>query len=193
MVILNRIYTKTGDAGTTALGTGERVPKTSLRIAAYGTVDETNSTIGMVRVHLGDSEPRVDAMLVRIQNDLFDLGADLCVPDRGQKLPYEPLRMSEAQVSRLESEIDEMNADLQPLRSFILPGGKPAAAALHVSRTVARRAERLMVELAADADEPVSKIGLKYINRLSDFLFVAARYVNDHGKSDVLWVPGQNR
>ncbi|MBL8882238.1 MAG: cob(I)yrinic acid a,c-diamide adenosyltransferase [Hyphomicrobium sp.] len=193
MVVLNRIYTKTGDAGTTALGTGERVSKTSLRIAAYGTVDETNSTIGMVRVHLGDSEPRVDAMLVRIQNDLFDLGADLCVPDRGQKLPYEPLRMSEAQVSRLESEIDEMNAELQPLRSFILPGGKPAAAALHVSRTVSRRAERCMVELAADPNEPVSAAGLKYINRLSDFLFVAARYVNDRGRSDVLWVPGQNR
>ncbi len=193
MVVLNRIYTKTGDAGTTALGTGERVAKTSLRIAAYGTVDETNSTIGMVRVHLGDSEPRVDAMLVRIQNDLFDLGADLCVPDRGQKLPYEPLRMSEAQVSRLESEIDEMNAELQPLRSFILPGGKPAAAALHVSRTVSRRAERCMVELAADPNEPVSAAGLKYINRLSDFLFVAARYVNDRGRSDVLWVPGQNR
>jgi len=193
MVVLNRIYTKTGDAGTTALGTGERVSKTSLRIAAYGTVDETNSTIGIVRVHLGDSEPRVDAMLVRIQNDLFDLGADLCVPDRGQKLPYEPLRMSEAQVSRLESEIDEMNAELQPLRSFILPGGKPAAAALHVSRTVSRRAERCMVELAADPNEPVSAAGLKYINRLSDFLFVAARYVNDRGRSDVLWVPGQNR
>ncbi len=193
MVVLNRIYTKTGDAGTTALGTGERVAKTSLRIAAYGTVDETNSTIGMVRVHLGDSEPHVDAMLVRIQNDLFDLGADLCVPDRGQKLPYEPLRMSEAQVSRLESEIDEMNAELQPLRSFILPGGKPAAAALHVSRTVSRRAERCMVELAADPNEPVSAAGLKYINRLSDFLFVAARYVNDRGRSDVLWVPGQNR
>jgi cob(I)alamin adenosyltransferase len=132
-------------------------------------------------------------MLVRIQNDLFDLGADLCVPDRGQKLPYEPLRMSEAQVSRLESEIDEMNAELQPLRSFILPGGKPAAAALHVSRTVSRRAERCMVELAADPNEPVSAAGLKYINRLSDFLFVAARYVNDRGRSDVLWVPGQNR
>ena len=193
MVVLNRIYTKTGDAGTTALGTGERVPKTSLRIAAYGTVDETNSTIGMVRVHLGPSEPLVDAMLLRIQNDLFDLGADLCVPDRGEKLPYEPLRMSDAQVTRLETEIDEMNKDLQPLRSFILPGGKPAAAALHVSRTVSRRAERLMVELAAEPNEPVSAACLKYINRLSDFLFVAARYVNDRGKADVLWVPGKNR
>lgn len=193
MVVLNRIYTKTGDAGTTALGTGERVPKTSLRIAAYGTVDETNSTIGMVRVHLGPSEPLVDAMLLRIQNDLFDLGADLCVPDRGEKLPYEPLRMSDAQVTRLETEIDEMNKDLQPLRSFILPGGKPAAAALHVSRTVSRRAERLMVELAAEPNEPVSAACLKYINRLSDFLFVAARYVNDRGQADVLWVPGKNR
>lgn len=193
MVVLNRIYTKTGDAGTTALGTGERVPKTSLRIAAYGTVDETNSTIGMVRVHLAGSEPEVDAMLARIQNDLFDLGADLCVPDRGEKLPYEPLRMSDAQVSRLEAEIDKMNADLQPLRSFILPGGKPAAAALHVSRTVSRRAERIMVDLAAQPNEPVSSACLKYINRLSDFLFVAARYVNDRGQADVLWVPGKNR
>lgn len=193
MVVLNRIYTKTGDAGTTALGTGERVPKTSLRIAAYGTVDETNSTIGMVRVHLAGTEPEVDAMLARVQNDLFDLGADLCVPDRGEKLPYEPLRMSDAQVSRLEEEIDKMNAELQPLRSFILPGGKPAAAALHVSRTVSRRAERIMVDLAAQPNEPVSTACLKYINRLSDFLFVAARYVNDRGQADVLWVPGKNR
>lgn len=193
MVVLNRIYTKTGDAGTTALGTGERVPKTSLRIAAYGTVDETNSTIGMVRVHLAGTEPEVDAMLARIQNDLFDLGADLCVPDRGEKLPYEPLRMSEAQVTRLEAEIDAMNTELQPLRSFILPGGKPAAAALHVSRTVSRRAERIIVDLAAQPGEPVSAACLKYINRLSDFLFVAARYVNDRGQADVLWVPGKNR
>ncbi|MEQ1718748.1 MAG: cob(I)yrinic acid a,c-diamide adenosyltransferase [Hyphomicrobium sp.] len=193
MVVLNRIYTKTGDAGTTALGSGERVSKTSLRIAAYGTVDETNSTIGMARIHLGGGDATVDLMLVRIQNDLFDLGADLCVPDRGQKLPYEPLRMSDTQVTRLENEIDLMNAELQPLRSFILPGGKPAAAALHVSRTVSRRAERLMVELAALPDEPVSAAALKYINRLSDFFFVAARYVNDRGKADVLWVPGQNR
>lgn len=193
MVVLNRIYTKTGDAGTTALGSGERVPKTSARIAAYGTVDETNSQIGMVRVHLADADPLVDEMLLRIQNDLFDLGADLCVPDRGQELPYEPLRMSEAQVKRLETEIDQMNAVLQPLRSFILPGGTPAAAALHVARTVCRRAERDMVELAALPNEPVSAAALKYINRLSDFLFVAGRYVNEHGKADVLWVPGKNR
>ena len=193
MVVLNRIYTKTGDAGTTALGSGERVPKTSLRIAAYGTVDETNATIGMVRIHLAGSFPDVDVMLLRIQNDLFDLGADLCVPDRGEKLPYEPLRITESQVTRLEEEIDEMNAELKPLRSFVLPGGSPAAAALHVARTVSRRAERLMVELAAEKSEPVGSAALKYVNRLSDFLFVASRYVNDRGKSDVLWVPGQNR
>ncbi len=193
MVVLNRIYTKTGDAGTTALGSGERVSKTSVRIAAYGTVDETNATIGMVRIHLTGCDPAVDAMLLRIQNDLFDLGADLCVPDRGEKLPYEPLRMTEAQVKRLENEIDQMNAELAPLKSFVLPGGTPAAAALHVSRTVSRRAERLMVELAGLPNEPVSAAALKYINRLSDFLFVAGRYVNDRGKLDVLWVPGQNR
>lgn len=193
MVVLNRIYTKTGDAGTTALGSGERVPKTSVRIAAYGTVDETNAQIGMVRVHLAGSDVAVDEMLGRIQNDLFDLGADLCVPDRGEKLPYEPLRMSDAQVKRLEDEIDQMNAVLQPLKSFILPGGTPAAAALHVARTVSRRAERIMVELANLPNEPVSAAALKYINRLSDFLFVAGRYVNDQGKADVLWVPGKNR
>jgi cob(I)alamin adenosyltransferase len=193
MVVLNRIYTKTGDAGTTALGSGERVSKTSVRIAAYGTVDETNATIGMVRIHLTGCDPSVDAMLLRIQNDLFDLGADLCVPDRGEKLPYEPLRMTDAQVKRLENEIDQMNAELAPLKSFVLPGGTPAAAALHVSRTVSRRAERLMVELAGLPNEPVSAAALKYINRLSDFLFVAGRYVNDRGKLDVLWVPGQNR
>jgi cob(I)alamin adenosyltransferase len=193
MVVLNRIYTKTGDAGTTALGTGERVPKTSMRIAAYGTVDETNAQLGMVRVHLGDREPEVDAMLLRVQNDLFDLGADLCVPDRGEKLPYEPLRIADAQVKRLEDEIDSMNAALEPLRSFVLPGGTPAAAALHVARTVSRRAERLMVELSTLPGETVSAPALKYINRLSDFLFVAGRYVNDRGRSDVLWVPGKNR
>lgn len=193
MVVLNKIYTRTGDAGTTALGSGERVPKHALRIAAYGTVDETNAALGMVRVHLGNGHAGVDAKLARIQNDLFDLGADLCVPDRGEKLPYEPLRMASAQVDRLEAEIDEMNAELKPLRSFVLPGGSPAAAALHVARTVCRRAERLIVELAAQPDEPVSDAALKYVNRLSDFLFVASRYVNDRGKSDVLWVPGQNR
>lgn len=193
MVVLNKIYTKTGDAGTTALGTGERVSKGALRIAAYGTVDETNAAIGMSRIHLGGAHPVVDAMLARIQNDLFDLGADLCVPDRGGKLPYEPLRASDSQVTRLESEIDEMNAELQPLRSFVLPGGSPGAAALHVARTVCRRAERLIVELAAVDGEPVSPAVLKYMNRLSDFLFVASRYVNDKGHADVLWVPGKNR
>jgi cob(I)alamin adenosyltransferase len=193
MVVLNKIYTRSGDAGTTALGNGERVAKHGLRIAAYGTVDEANASVGMARVHLAGGDPDVDAMLLRIQNDLFDLGADLCVPDRGEKLDYEPLRVSDAQVERLEQEIDQMNAELKPLRSFVLPGGTPAAAALHVSRTVSRRAERLMVELAAMPDEPVSSAALKYINRLSDFFFVASRYVNDRGKSDVLWVPGQNR
>jgi cob(I)alamin adenosyltransferase len=193
MVVLNRIYTKTGDAGTTALGTGERVPKTSPRIAAYGTVDETNAHIGVARVHLAGQDADVDAMLLRVQNDLFDLGADLCVPDRGEKLPYEPLRIADAQVKRLETEIDTMNSALDPLRSFILPGGTAAAAALHVARTVSRRAERLMVELSNIPGEPVSAPALKYINRLSDFLFVAGRYVNDRGKSDVLWVPGKNR
>jgi cob(I)alamin adenosyltransferase len=193
MVVLNKIYTKTGDAGTTALGSGERVPKHALRIAAYGTVDETNASLGMVRVHLGAGQLGLDGKLVRIQNDLFDLGADLCVPDRGAKPAHEPLRISEAQVKRLEDEIDEMNAELRPLRSFVLPGGAPGAAALHVARTICRRAERLMVELAGQLDEPVGEPALKYINRLSDFLFVASRYVNDRGKSDVLWVPGQNR
>jgi cob(I)alamin adenosyltransferase len=193
MVVLSKIYTRTGDKGTTALGSGERVPKHSLRIDAYGTVDETNASIGMVRLHLGDADPNLDAMLLRIQNDLFDLGADLCVPDRGQKLEYEPLRMVDAQVKRLEQEIDEMNAELKPLRSFVLPGGTPAAAALHLARTISRRAERLMVALAGEPNEPVGPAALKYINRLSDFLFVASRYVNDRGKSDVLWVPGQNR
>lgn len=192
MVKLNKIYTKTGDAGTTGLGTGERVRKDALRIAAYGTVDETNATIGVVRIHLA-GHPGLDAKLGRIQNDLFDLGADLCVPDRGKKPDWEVLRVSDDQVTRLEAEIDEMNAELKPLKSFVLPGGSPASAALHVARTVSRRAEREMVALAALPDEPVSAAALKYINRLSDFLFVAGRYVNDRGRSDILWVPGQNR
>ncbi len=193
MVVLNKIYTRTGDAGTTALGSGERVPKHALRIAAYGTVDETNASIGMARVHLGNALPGLDGKLIRIQNDLFDLGADLCVPEGARKGKPEPLRVSDAQVQRLEDEIDEMNSELQPLRSFVLPGGSPPAAALHVARTVCRRAERLMVELAAQPGEAVGEPALKYVNRLSDFLFVAGRYANDRGKSDVLWVPGQNR
>ena len=192
MVKLNKIYTRTGDAGTTGLGTGERVRKDALRIAAYGTVDETNALIGVARVHL-TGLPGLDAKLGRIQNDLFDLGADLCVPERGEKPKFEPLRVSDAQVVRLEAEIDEMNSELNPLKSFVLPGGSPAAAALHVARTVSRRAEREMVALAALPDEPVSTAAMKYINRLSDYLFVAGRYVNDRGRSDVLWVPGQNR
>ncbi len=193
MVVLNKIYTRTGDDGTTALGTGERVRKDGMRVSAYGTVDEANAVIGMAVVALGSGEPHVRDMLVRAQNDLFDLGADLCVPDRGEKLAYEPLRVSAAQVDRLEADIDLLNGELSPLKSFILPGGSPAAAALHQARTVCRRAERLVVELAAQDDEPVSAAVIKYLNRLSDFLFVAARYVNDRGAGDVLWVPGQNR
>jgi cob(I)alamin adenosyltransferase len=192
MVKLNKIYTRTGDAGTTGLGTGERVAKDAPRIAAYGTVDETNAAIGLARAHLA-GQPGLDAKLMRIQNDLFDLGADLCVPDRGDKAKGEALRTSDDQVTRLEDEIDEMNTELKPLKSFVLPGGSPASAALHVARTVCRRAEREMVTLAALPGEPVSAAALKYVNRLSDFLFVAGRYVNDLGKSDVLWVPGQNR
>ncbi|MEZ5910071.1 MAG: cob(I)yrinic acid a,c-diamide adenosyltransferase [Hyphomicrobiaceae bacterium] len=193
MVKLNKIYTRTGDKGTTGLGSGERVPKHATRIAAYGTVDETNAQIGMARWHIGQGQPGLDSKLLRIQNDLFDLGADLCVPDRGKPLDYEPLRVTRDQVKRLEAEIDELNSEMKPLKSFVLPGGSPAAAALHVARTVCRRAERLMVQLAGEPDEAVSALALQYINRLSDFLFVAARYVNDRGRSDVLWVPGQNR
>ena len=198
MVVLNKIYTRTGDNGTTALGSGERVRKDCLRVSAYGTVDETNSVIGMARVHLAatpsaDADVDVDAVLGRIQNDLFDLGADLCLPDRGKPLPYEPLRIVPEQVDRLEREIDEMNASLKPLRSFVLPGGTPGAAALHVARTVSRRAERLLVQLAAEPDEPVSEAAIRYLNRLSDLLFVASRYVNDRGGGDVLWIPGLTR
>jgi cob(I)alamin adenosyltransferase len=197
MVVLNRIYTRTGDDGTTALGTGERVPKHAPRIWAYGTVDETNAAIGMARLALSE-EPGLDAGLGRIQNDLFDLGADLCIPDRGAPPAwagpdYVPLRISAAQVARLEAEIDAMNTELEPLRSFVLPGGSAAAASLHLARTICRRAERHMAELAADPAEPVSASALHYINRLSDYLFVAARYANARGKADVLWVPGQNR
>ena len=192
MVKLNKIYTRTGDAGTTGLGTGARVAKDDPRIAAYGTVDETNAVIGLVRQHLQPGSD-IDTMLVRIQNDLFDLGADLCVPDRGEELKFEPLRIVVGQVERLEREIDQLNGELSPLKSFILPGGSPASAYLHLARTVCRRAERLMVTLAASPDQPVSDAALKYINRLSDFLFVAGRYVNDKGRGDILWVPGQNR
>jgi cob(I)alamin adenosyltransferase len=193
MVILNKIYTRGGDAGATSLGSGERVPKHALRITAYGNVDETNATIGMARIHLGGQPAVVEAMLSRIQNDLFDLGADLTVPERGDAVGKPALRITQGQVDRLEAEIDLLNEDLQPLRSFVLPGGTPSAAALHVARTVCRRAERGIVELATLPDEPVSEPALKYINRLSDLLFVMSRYVNDRGAGDVLWVPGQNR
>ncbi|CAN7313721.1 cob(I)yrinic acid a,c-diamide adenosyltransferase [Rhizobium sp. LjRoot30] len=192
MVKLNKIYTKTGDDGTTGLVSGPRRRKDDLRIEAYGTVDETNSWLGMARLHTaGDGE--FDAMLERIQNDLFDLGADLATPDTGKPLDYEPLRIVEAQVERLEAEIDRLNTDLQPLKSFILPGGSPAAAALHMARTVSRRAERIMVALSRSEGETVSTAALKYINRLSDFLFVAGRHHNDKGQTDMLWVPGKNR
>ena len=193
MVVLNKIYTRTGDDGSTALGTGERRAKHDLRVSAYGTVDETNACIGLARIHAATEYPELDAMLGRIQNDLFDLGADLATPDTGQKLDYEPLRIVATQVGRLEADIDSLNKSLEPLRSFVLPGGSPAAAALHLARTVARRAERLIVELAAKEEESVSAEAVKYVNRLSDFLFVSARCVNDNGRADVLWVPGKNR
>lgn len=193
MVKLNKIYTRTGDAGTTGLGTGARVAKHDLRIAAYGTVDEANACIGMARVHTASEDIELDRKLERVQNDMFDLGADLCVPDRGEKLEYEPLRVSDAQVEWLESEIDALNSELDALKSFVLPGGTPAAAALHLARTVSRRAERDMTALASMPNEPVSAAALKYINRLSDYLFVASRYANHKAKGDVLWVPGKNR
>jgi cob(I)alamin adenosyltransferase len=196
MVVLTKIYTRTGDSGTTALGTGARVPKNHLRISAYGTVDELNASLGMALLSVPDTPAEYSQMrsgLIRIQNDLFDLGADLCVPDTGEELPYEPLRMTDDQAVWLESEIDRMNSELQPLTSFVLPGGTPAAAALHMSRTICRRAERLIVALAATDDEHVSEAALKYINRLSDYLFVASRYLNDKGAGDVLWKPGANR
>ncbi len=193
LVVLNKIYTRTGDKGSTALATGNRRAKYDLRVAAYGTVDETNACIGLVRLHTALEDAEVDAMLGRIQNDMFDLGADLATPETGEPLPYEPLRITQAQVDRLEQEIDALNGDLAPLRSFVLPGGSPAAAALHLARTVCRRAERLVVELSDKPDEKVSEAAVKYLNRLSDFLFVASRYVNRKGDGDVLWVPGQNR
>ena len=193
MVVLNRIYTKTGDKGETALGTGERVSKADQRIRAYGTVDETNAVLGVTRLHTGEASlAKLDAMLGRIQNDLFDVGADLCVPDSGEPLGYEPLRVLSSQVDRIEAEIDQLNADLAPLRSFVLPGGHAAAAHLHVCRTVSRRAEREIVALK-DAGGQVGEPALLYMNRLSDFFFVASRYVNAQGSGDILWVPGKNR
>jgi cob(I)alamin adenosyltransferase len=192
MVVLNRIYTRTGDEGTTALGTGERRKKYDLRIAAYGTADEANAVIGLARLHTAD-DAQLDAMLARIQNDLFDVEADLCMPDKGKGPGGARLSVTEAQVTRLEQEIDLLNAELAPLRSFVLPGGTPAAAYLHLARTICRRVERLMVELADKPGESVSAAALKYINRLSDFLFVASRHANNKGAGDVLWVPGENR
>ena len=192
MVKLNKIYTRTGDDGSTGLGSGQRVSKDTLRVEAFGTVDETNACIGMARLATG-GHPLIDAMLARIQNDLFDLGADLCTPDTGDDPGYEPLRITDPQVARLEADIDRLNADLRPLNSFILPGGSPAAAHLHLARTVARRAERLMVALARQPGEIIGAPALRYINRLSDLLFVASRAVNGNGEGDVLWVPGKHR
>lgn len=193
MVKLNRIYTRTGDNGTTGLTSGPRRPKYDLRVAAYGTVDETNACIGMARLHAATEDAGLDAMLGRISNDLFDLGADLSTPDSGVPLAFEPLRIIEAQVERIESEIDRLNETLSPLRSFVLPGGTPGAVHLHLARTVCRRAERLMTELAATEGEAVGAPALKYVNRLSDFLFVASRFLNAKAGGDVLWVPGKNR
>ncbi len=190
MVVLNKIYTRTGDAGDTALGNGARVAKHSQRVTAYGTVDELNATIGLARLH---AKGEMEAAFARIQNDLFDLGADLCRPDmeRDQEAEYTPLRVVSEQVNRLESEIDVMNAKLEPLRSFILPGGSPLAAHLHLCRTVARRAERETVALSTV--EGVNESAVKYLNRLSDWFFVAGRIANNDGADDILWVPGANR
>jgi cob(I)alamin adenosyltransferase len=187
MVKLTRIYTRGGDAGETSLGDGKRVRKDSLRVETFGTVDEANAAIGLARL---EAAGEVDAMLARIQNDLFDLGADLCTPEEDAP-KYPPLRIVDAQVDRLEREIDAMNEKLAPLNSFILPGGTRCAAALHLARTVTRRAERLIVALAAE--EKVNLAALRYANRLSDHLFVLARHVNDDGARDVLWIPGKNR
>jgi cob(I)alamin adenosyltransferase len=191
MVVLNRIYTRTGDQGSTMLGNGEYRKKYDLRVCAYGTVDEVTAAIGIARLHTGDA-PTVDAMLARIQNDLFDLAADLCSPDKGKGPGGERLAINAQQVKRLEDEIDALNAELAPLRTFVLAGGSAAAAHLHLARTICRRAERVIVQLK-DSGESVSAEVASYINRLSDFLFVASRYLNDKGARDVLWVPGANR
>ena len=192
MVVLNRIYTRTGDDGTTALGTGERRKKYDLRVAAYGTLDEANAAIGIARLHT-DSDGVLDAALSRIQNDLFDVGADLCTPGKGKGPDGARLTVTQGQVDWLESEIDRLNDDLAPLKSFVLPGGSAAAAYLHLARTICRRAERLIAELRDRPNESVGDEVLKYVNRLSDFLFVAGRYANGKGARDVLWRPGQNR
>ena len=190
MVVLNRIYTRTGDDGTTSLGTGERRKKYDLRVSAYGTLDEVNAALGLVRLHTAD-DPTLDGALGRIQNDIFDVEADLCLAEKGPGGAR--LTVTAAQVAWIEGEIDRFNAALEPLRSFILPGGTPAAAYLHLARTVCRRAERIMVELRDQPGETVTDASLQYVNRLSDFLFVAGRYANDNGRRDVLWAPGQNR
>ena len=190
MVVLNRIYTRTGDDGTTALGSGARRKKYDLRVAAYGTLDEVNAVLGLVRLYTSEDKT-FDAALSRMQNDLFDVEAELCLSEKGPGGAR--LTVTDAQVEWIEQEIDRLNADLQPLRSFILPGGSPAAAYLHLARTVCRRAERMMVELNDKPGEVVGAPALKYVNRLSDFLFVAGRYANDKGARDVLWAPGQNR
>ena len=187
MVQLTRIYTRGGDKGKTALGNGSRVAKHAPRVAAYGTVDECNATIGLVRLHTSDE---ADAMLARIQNDLFDLGADLCTPEE-EAPAYPPLRITASQVERLEQEIDAMNAELEPLQSFVLPGGTAASAHLHLARTVARRAEREVTALADE--EAINPEAIRFINRLSDLLFVMGRYLNEKGRHDVLWVRGENR
>jgi cob(I)alamin adenosyltransferase len=193
MVVLNRIYTRTGDGGDTGLATGERVKKFDLRVEAYGEVDEANAALGLVRLHTGD-DSALDAMLERIQNDLFDLGADLATPERpGKALGWEALRVTEPQVARLEQEIDQLNESLAPLTSFVLPAGSPAAAHLHLARTICRRAERVAVRLADQPEEAVNSAALKYLNRLSDLLFVMARYANLKRGGDVLWTPGANR
>ena len=192
MVVLNRIYTRTGDDGTTALGTGERRKKYDPRISAYGTVDETSAAIGVARLHTAGA-PEVDAMLARVLNDLFDVSADLCMPEGGKGPGGARLVVTDAQVAWLEAQIDRLNEALTPLKSFVLPGGTPAAAYLHLARTICRRGERLIVELRDKPGEPVTPQALQYVNRLSDFLFVASRYVNDKGDRDVLWTPGANR
>jgi cob(I)alamin adenosyltransferase len=196
MVVLNKIYTRTGDDGTTALGTGERRKKYDRRIAAYGTIDEVNAAIGVARLHTAH-EPELDAALSRIQNDLFDVGADLCTPGKGRGPDGARLTVTDNQVTWLEAEIDRFNEGLAPLRSFVLPGGSAASAYLHLARTICRRAERLIVELKDDSQDAthgsVGEAVVKYVNRLSDFLFVASRYTNAKGREDVLWKPGQNR
>jgi cob(I)alamin adenosyltransferase len=192
MVVLNKIYTRTGDDGTTALGTGQRRKKYDLRVAAYGTLDEVNAAIGIARLHTGD-DAALDAALAHVQNDLFDAGADLTTPGKGRGPGGARLTVTDTQVAWLESEIDRLNAELAPLKSFVLPGGSAAAAYLHLARTICRRGERLIAELKDKPDESVGDEVLKYVNRLSDFLFVASRYANGKGARDVLWAPGRNR